>query len=85
MRRNNPHAEHEVKRVEDMSHLVLKKFVDQLDEVTLLQKRIAAMVEKDPFAAKSQQLETVGGPLKATEEHFRMLRLGQEMIENLFE
>ena len=69
---------------------MLRNFTDQLDEVRLLKKRLMSLNECDPFdSSKASNLYPVDSSQKAKrfgseDEHLRMLRLGYDMIENLF-
>ena len=58
-------------------------FTDQLDEVKLLKGRLANLNDSDPFE-NTRRSKHVDSHMKASEEHFRMLRLGHDMIDNVF-
>ena len=70
-----------------MSKTVVKAFTDQLDEVRLLKRELSDLHSKDPFELPNQH-HSSSHSLKSgsanSEEHSRILRLGYNMIDNIF-
>ena len=72
-----------MKNLTDVSQSVIKAFSDQLDEVKKLKQRVQEHCECDPFA-KGTSISSKMSESTNSDEHMRMLRLGNDMIDNMF-